>query len=145
MTIPGKAGRKRTDQKDDWPRKVKEAHRLAKLGLLDKHIFGALDIPQAQYYKYLNENAEFKEAISKGRSLGVAKVAQELVEQSDTMARQFYLKVHGDWMEREKRETLELKRQDLELKALIASKLSPEDAEEILTKLYGKKALTDGK
>lgn len=141
MTIKGVGGRKRLDQDEDWKKILKEVERLAELGLLDKQICDNLDICADTFYKYINKKTEFADAVKRGRSKGVEKVSRDLLACPDSASKMFFLKVHGKWVEQDKQEMLDLKRQDLELKALIASKLSPEDAEEILKKLYSPKEI----
>lgn len=141
MTIKGVGGRKRLDQDEDWKKILKEVERLAELGLMDKHIMDNIGISKDCFYNYIKKKDDFYDAIKRGRSKGVEKVSRDLLACPDSASKMFFLKVHGKWVEQDKQEMLDLKRQDLELKALIASKLSPEDAEEILKKLYAPKEI----
>lgn len=75
---------------------------LAGQGLNKKQIAAALNIDYLRLLKLQRENKEFEQAIFRGHSKGVAKVANALFIQAmkgNVTAQMFYLKARGDWRE----------------------------------------------
>src|ERR1044071_5381724 len=89
------------------PEVIKQAESYASRGLTKKDIAAALGIT----YETLNEKAkkdtEFSEALKRGRSNGIAHVANLLIknaEQMNASAQIFYLKAVGKWSDQSKDE-----------------------------------------
>lgn len=75
---------------------------LASRGLNNEQISNALGISERQLYYGKKFNAEFAEAIKRGKAKGVVKVANALMEKAlagDTTAMIFFLKAQGNWRE----------------------------------------------
>jgi hypothetical protein len=85
-----------------WQPDLKEAERLASLGLNMIQIANSLGISQSTLYEKLTKYPEFSEALKRGHAKGVAKVAEKFmkkVEQMDTTAMIFWLKCNAGWRE----------------------------------------------
>lgn len=81
---------------------IQKAERLAGRGLSQKQIAQCLGISETSLYKYKKVSAEFKEALERGRSKGIAMVSNALFKKclkGDVNAIKFYLSVVGRWKE----------------------------------------------
>lgn len=79
-----------------------EVRQLASLGLSQRQIAYKLGMSARTFYNYKNDCAEFAEAYRRGRSKGVADVANSLFQkckEGDVHAMKFYLSVVGKWRE----------------------------------------------
>jgi predicted transcriptional regulator len=99
------------------PEVIKQAESYASRGLTKKDIAAALGIT----YETLNEKAkkdtEFSEALKRGRSNGIAHVANLLIknaEQMNASAQIFYLKAVGKWSDQSKDEIKKAVKSEIE-------------------------------
>lgn len=84
-----------------------KVEQLAALGLSREQIASSLGISQRTLYNRQADDAEFAEAIKRGRSKGVSVVASKLMEQvksGNITAMIFYLKTQGGWRETQRTE-----------------------------------------
>lgn len=79
-----------------------QVEQLAARGLSQQQIAYALGISERTLYARKKENADFADAIKKGRALGVSVVAGHLmrqIERGNITAIIFYLKAQAGWKE----------------------------------------------
>lgn len=83
---------------------LKQVETLAANGLTQQQIADALGISARTLYNQKKLNADFAEAIKKGKAKGIAIVTNKLMEQAkegNTTAIIFFLKTQAGWKERQ--------------------------------------------
>ena len=86
--------------------------------MLDYQIANSLNICMDSFYRYIKENPDFSDAISKGRAKTLENVTQAAINRSqdDPHMMMFVLKNKGDWMEKQQSRNIEIKQKEFELK-----------------------------
>jgi len=101
-----KVGRPKFEITDDI---MKKAEDYAAKGLTAEQIAMVLGISETTFYERQAENAEFAEALKRGRGTGIANVTNALYEKAtvdkDLGAQVFYLKNRAGWRDRHEVET----------------------------------------
>ena len=101
-----KVGRPKFEITDDI---MKKAEDYAAKGLTAEQIAMVLGISETTFYERQAENAEFAEALKKGRGTGIANVTNALYEKAtvdkDNTAMIFYLKNRAGWVDKQETTT----------------------------------------
>ena len=81
---------------------LKQVEALAARGLTQQQIADSLGISESTLYTNKRENADFAEAIKRGKAKGIATVTNKLfakIEEGNLTATIFYLKTQAGWKE----------------------------------------------
>ena len=101
-----KVGRPKFEITDDI---MKKAEDYAAKGLTAEQIAMVLGISETTFYERQAENAEFAEALKRGRGTGIANVTNALYEKAtvdkDNTAMIFYLKNRAGWVDKQETTT----------------------------------------
>jgi len=88
---------------------IKKAEDYAAKGLTAEQIAMVLGISETTFYERQAENAEFAEALKRGRGTGIANVTNALYEKAtvdkDNTAMIFYLKNRAGWVDKQETTT----------------------------------------
>lgn len=83
---------------------LKQVESLASRGMTKAQIADALGISERTLYTQQAENAEFAEAIKRGKAKGIATISNALFENAkkgNTAAQIFFLKAQAGWREKD--------------------------------------------
>lgn len=95
----------KTEKKKTKPKieiNLQEVEALAANGLTQQQIADSLGISVSTIESRLRENEEFKDAIKRGKSKGIAMIANQLFKKAksgDTTSMIFFLKTQAGWKE----------------------------------------------
>ena len=86
------------------PEMIEKAEKLAARGLNMEQIAYSIGLGKTKLYREKSQNEELEEAIKRGKSKGIATIANSLFENAkagNTTAQIFFLKCHAKWKEEE--------------------------------------------
>lgn len=109
-----KNGRKKTNVDKKF---LKRTYELSAKLLNHKQICASLDISHDTFYALLKKNADFSEAVRKGRANTIEKLTQAAVKQSynEPDILMFLMKTKADFVNSDKRKELKIKHLQFEL------------------------------